>query len=90
MQQKLLQQKLLQQKLLQHKLLQQKLVQQKLLQQRNNLAQNVSSKFSTESAQELTNPSPITTNLSMSYFLVLPGSESTITEITEYIHFSLL
>jgi len=39
-------------------------------------------------AQEWTNRTPNATNLSIPCFLVLPGSESTITEITEYIYFS--
>ena len=41
-----------------------------------------------KSAQEWTNRTPNATNLSIPCFLVLPGSESTITEITEYIYFS--
>jgi len=48
--------------------------------------QNVSVCIS--SAQEWTNRTPNTTNLSIPCFLVLPGSESTITEITEYVYFS--
>jgi len=65
------------------------LLQQKLLHQRNNFVEHLCCKFSTEAAQEWRNRTPITTNLSIPYFLVLPGRESTITEITEYIQFSL-
>ena len=39
-------------------------------------------------AQEWTNRIPNATNLSIPCFLVLPGSESTITEIAEYVYFS--
>jgi len=39
-------------------------------------------------AQEWTNRTPNATNLSIPYFLVLPGSESIIAEITKYIYFS--
>jgi len=41
-----------------------------------------------DTAQEWTNRTPNATNLSIPCFLVLPGSESTITEITEYVYFS--
>ena len=37
-------------------------------------------------AQEWKNRTPNATNLSIVHFLVLPGSQSTITEITEYIY----
>ena len=40
--------------------------------------------------QDWRNCTTITTNLSIPYFLVVLGSESTITEITEYMYFSLL
>jgi len=41
-------------------------------------------------AQEWTNRTPNATNKSIPHFLVLPGSESSFTEITEYIYFSLI
>jgi len=42
------------------------------------------------SAQEWKNRTPNATNLSIVYFLLLPGSQSSFTEITEYVYFSLI
>ena len=42
------------------------------------------------SAQEWKNRTTNATNLSIVYFIVLPGSQSTFTEITEYTHVSLI
>jgi len=41
-----------------------------------------------QTAQEWKNRTPNATDLSIVHFLILPGSQSTITEITEYIYFS--
>jgi len=40
-------------------------------------------------AQEWTNHTPNATNKSIVHFLLLPGSQSSFTEITEYVYFSL-
>jgi len=41
-------------------------------------------------AQEQTNRTPNATNWSIAHFLLLPGSQSSFTEITEYVYFSLI
>jgi len=41
-------------------------------------------------AQEWTNRTPNATNMSITHFLLLPGSELSFTEITEYVYFSLI
>jgi len=41
-------------------------------------------------AQESTNRTPNATNKSIPHFLLLPGSECSFTEITEYVYFSLI
>jgi len=42
------------------------------------------------SAQEWTNRTPNATNKSIVHFLLLPGSQSSFTKITEYVYFSLI
>jgi len=42
-----------------------------------------------EAAQELKDRTQNATNKSIVHFLVLPGSQSSFTEITEYIYFNL-
>jgi len=41
-------------------------------------------------AQEWTNRTPNATNKTIPHFLLLPGSESTLTEIDKYVYFSLI
>ena len=41
-------------------------------------------------AHECTDRTPNATNKSIHHLLLLPGSESSFTEITEYVHFSLI
>jgi len=43
-----------------------------------------------DTAQEWTNRTPNATNESIVHFLLLPGSQSSFTEITEYMYFSLV
>jgi len=43
-----------------------------------------------KSAQKWKNRTPNATNKSIVHFLLLPGSQSSFTEITEYTYFSLL
>jgi len=43
-----------------------------------------------ESAQEWTNRAPNATNKSIPHFLLLQDSESSFTEISEYVYFSLI
>ena len=53
------------------------------------LSLSLSRKILLYTAQEWTNRTPNATNKSILHFLLLPGSESSFTEITEYVYFSL-